>query len=182
MKIKGFLNVSLGAKPVPAGIFHAFSVSCRNHSLILSSILLVNQPPSTLLFTPGDFFTPAPSPGLAHLTNGEFQSDPNINIQVALPPEIVFSAAPDFVPDWWDFIQSNFVGRRLKLCRMRNNVAPETNDKCAKRPKTCFFGNQTCEVVPSAPTMRCFCPGLAGNREWQCESFACPQSQNQTIS
>jgi hypothetical protein len=75
---------------------------------------------------------------------------------------------------WFDVVKENYTGdMRLKKCTKRQDgrrPAPKDGDKCSKKPKACFFGNQACGGLPYPDTL-CECV----NKKWSCdEALACP--------
>lgn len=82
-------------------------------------------------------------------------------------------------PLWWPVIEATFDGEfNLQRCRkrtaMNNNQKrmgpPSNGERCARRPKTCFFGLQNCSNGVSYPETTCIC----NFRTWQCDPVQCP--------
>lgn len=82
-------------------------------------------------------------------------------------------------PLWWDYIVGNFDDiddeGPLKRCFKRTEP-PVDGSRCARLPKTCYFGDGTreCPGVGPFPDVRCHCDGAAGSRRWNCAPAACP--------
>lgn len=78
-------------------------------------------------------------------------------------------------PLWWNYIASTYVRTvPLKRC-FKKDVAPETNQSCGMKEKTCFFGNQQEECAIPLPAIKCTCDGAKGNQTWTCEAYpTCP--------
>lgn len=80
------------------------------------------------------------------------------------------------LPDWWDTISETHEGDDLKRCYKRQNP-PTVGTTCAKRAKTCYWGDQPCGIDGSIPypTTTCHCDGENGLRgTWSCEPVVCP--------
>lgn len=78
-------------------------------------------------------------------------------------------------PTWWPLIERTFDGVNLQRCQKRNGITkplepPANGERCARKPKTCFFGGQECNNGVVYPDTRCFC----NNQIWQCEPELCP--------
>lgn len=88
-------------------------------------------------------------------------------------------------PDpWWDLVNDNFVGTRLKRCFKRKGVPPVEGSRCARRPKTCFFGtHQECPARDGTriPATRCFCDGERGDQTWKCGPMDCSKAQSTAV-
>lgn len=79
----------------------------------------------------------------------------------------------DAVPQWTlRAIPKESMGENVKSCSKRENKAPKHGEKCSKKIKTCFFGNQECSVLPWFPETRCTCK----KAKWVCTQMACPAS------
>eukprot|EP00545_Synedropsis_sp_CCMP1620_P012301 CAMPEP_0119012356 /NCGR_PEP_ID=MMETSP1176-20130426/6482_1 /TAXON_ID=265551 /ORGANISM="Synedropsis recta cf, Strain CCMP1620" /LENGTH=164 /DNA_ID=CAMNT_0006965293 /DNA_START=120 /DNA_END=614 /DNA_ORIENTATION=+ len=76
------------------------------------------------------------------------------------------------MPDWYDRMQQEDETGMLKKCskRTRQGKLPEIGQKCAKKPKMCYFGTQDCLGVGAHPGNKCFCDG----NTWNCEFTTCP--------
>lgn len=91
----------------------------------------------------------------------------------ALTPTTTRDATGELL--WWKRLMENFAGTRLKRCFKRNDTPPTEGVRCARRPKTCFFGTQDCpNGVGPHPVTRCFCSGRDGEQVWRCGEAACP--------
>lgn len=72
-------------------------------------------------------------------------------------------------PPWFKRISATFDGVNLQKCSKKPK-APQNNDPCSKKPKTCFFGNQDCPGVGPHPETKCVCT----SKTWKCEAETCP--------
>lgn len=72
-------------------------------------------------------------------------------------------------PAWWDLISDTFKGN-LKRC-FKRQVPPVNGTRCARTPKTCFFGDKQCESVGHYPEVQCDCE----DRVWTCDDSKCPE-------
>ena len=85
-------------------------------------------------------------------------------------------------PSWLDYLVDNFADidgeGPLKRC-FKRNAPPVNGSRCARNPKTCYFGDtRTCPDIGAFPDVRCRCDGEAGSQTWDCQPVACPVVQN----
>lgn len=78
-------------------------------------------------------------------------------------------------PVWFERImaEGNAIGENVQRCFKREDVPPIPGIRCARRPKTCYFGTQTCPGGLPHPITRCGCPG-SPDRFWECAPAPCP--------
>lgn len=80
-------------------------------------------------------------------------------------------------PEWWPRIKSEFnePDTRLRRC-IKKTLPPVTGKKCAKKAKTCFFGNlQRSGCAISHPAQKCACDGTKKKHgTWTCTDEVCP--------
>lgn len=86
---------------------------------------------------------------------------------VAVDPE----KTPFAPPTWFNSVEKNFEGIRLKRCSQRHQQ-PEHGTSCSSKPKTCFFDTQVCQGT-ATPMTECFCDGDNGDRTWKCKAMKC---------
>jgi hypothetical protein len=105
--------------------------------------------------------------------------DVGCSVDTSLKPVCVSASnGPD--PDWWNIIKKNFKGKGLSRCVEQRGVAPSQGSQCkSKKPiKTCFFGDQQCQVVGAFPDTRCDCT----DGKWNCNyKLKCLTSKDQTF-
>lgn len=68
---------------------------------------------------------------------------------------------------------------RLARCIKRDGTIkpvgpPPDGQRCARRPKVCYFGDQQCGPTIMYPAFRCLC----NERVWQCGPASCPPQPN----
>lgn len=121
-------------------------------------------------------FTTALADGWVQLMNADRFAGPTANACTGVN-------TPTSQPTWWPRISRDFVGTRLRRCARRFDTPPVAGTRCARRPKTCFFGTQTCpNDVGAHPVDRCFCDGEEGAQVWTCGPAACPATQFDPVS
>lgn len=75
-------------------------------------------------------------------------------------------------PTWFNALKANKPDENIKKC-IRMEFPPEPNAPCHSRPKTCYFGDQTCRDTASVyAATRCECASGA----WTCAAEPCPGS------
>lgn len=80
----------------------------------------------------------------------------------------------ELAASWWERLKESNSDMNLKQCARRQGV-PLTGEKCAKKPKTCFFGTQDCPSIGPHPTFKCTCDGKKPyNGKWTCIPESCP--------
>lgn len=73
-------------------------------------------------------------------------------------------------PAWWPLIESTSNVKDLHRCRKRTQP-PAHGEKCSRKPKTCFFGEQQCKDGTPYPDTICVCRF----KTWECaEIVLCP--------
>lgn len=76
-------------------------------------------------------------------------------------------------PLWYARVENDDTTGLLRKC-MRRQDPPTTGDHCGHDEKICFFETQDCDGVGAHPMQRCYCDGLHGSQQWQCEEEQCP--------
>lgn len=90
------------------------------------------------------------------------------------------TVSPQYVePAWWPTVEAMFTGINLRRCIKRDGVTkplgpPPNGQRCARRSKTCFFGDQLCGGDLLYPATECVCE----DRMWDCTPAICPATDN----
>lgn len=96
-----------------------------------------------------------------------------------IPRKLVSEPLIYLEPVWFKALRKEY-GRRIKKCKYKFNLAPETGDSCRRMrvgDYTCGFGLEECADGSTHPATLCHCDG--GGRRWKCETFdACSTSEN----
>lgn len=76
-------------------------------------------------------------------------------------------------PLWYARMENEDTTGLLRKC-MRRQTAPTNGEHCGNDEKLCYFETQDCDGVGAHPLKRCYCDGVTGSRQWQCEDEQCP--------